>query len=53
MAKISTINDYKCARCGRIFETMDVLTEHSKQEHGPKTPIIVTTGMALEARLPA
>ncbi len=53
MTKISTVNDYKCARCGKIFETMDVLTEHSKKEHGPKTPIIVTTGIGLGTRLSA
>ncbi len=52
MAKISTQSDYKCSKCGELFDSMDALAKHNREKHGANSPIIGQIGMMMEARLP-
>ena len=44
---------YKCSKCGKLYETMDELSKHNRQDHGAHTPIIGQISASIEAHVPA
>ena len=52
MAKISTEREYRCAKCGELFDSMKRLEEHNSDKHGRKSPLIGQTTGRIESQLP-
>ncbi len=52
MPKLSTETEYRCAKCGNTFDSMERLEEHNKEKHGRNSPVIGQTAGRIETHLP-